>query len=51
MGGTEPANDNIFFYGNEAELKYLGTIVTNQNVINEEIKSKLNLGNACYQSV
>jgi hypothetical protein len=25
--------------------------VTNQNCIHEEIKSKLNLGNACYQAV
>jgi hypothetical protein len=31
------------------EFKYLGTTLTNQNSIQEEIKSKLNLGNAgCY---
>jgi hypothetical protein len=34
-----------------AELKYLGTTATNQNSIQEEIKSRLNLGNACYHSV
>jgi hypothetical protein len=28
----------------------LGTTVTNQNFIQEEIKSRLNLGNACYNS-
>jgi hypothetical protein len=32
-------------------LKYLGTTVTNQNSIQEEIKSKLKSGNACYFSV
>ena len=33
------------------ELKYLGTTLTNQNSIQEEIKSRLKLGNACYHSV
>ena len=33
------------------ELKYLGTTVTNQNSIQEEIESRLNSGNACYNSV
>jgi hypothetical protein len=31
------------------EFKYLGTILTNQNFIQEEIKSRLRSGNACYQ--
>ena len=31
--------------------KYLGTTLTNQNFIQEEIKSRLKLGNACYYSV
>ena len=30
------------------EFKYLGTMLTNQNSIQEEIKSRLKLGNACY---
>ena len=31
------------------EVKYLGTTLTNQNSIAEEIKSRLRSGNACYQ--
>jgi hypothetical protein len=34
-----------------AEFKYLGTTLTYENCMNEEIKSKINLGNACYHSV
>jgi len=33
------------------EFKYLGTILTNQNSIAEEIKSRLRSGNACCHSV
>ena len=33
------------------EFKYLGTTLTNQNSILEEIKSRLKSGNACYHSV
>ena len=33
------------------EFKYLGTTLTNQNSIQEEIKSRLNLMNDCYFSV
>ena len=33
------------------EFKYLGTTLTNQNPIPEEIKSRLRIGNACYHSV
>jgi hypothetical protein len=36
---------------NVAQLKYLRTIVTNQNLIQEEIKRRLNSDNACYHSV
>ena len=33
------------------EFKCLGTILTNQNSIQEEIKSRLKSGNVCYHSV
>jgi hypothetical protein len=33
------------------KFKYLGTTLTNQNDIRDEIKSRLNSGNACYYSV
>jgi hypothetical protein len=34
-----------------AKCKYLGTTPTDQNCMNEEIKSRLNSGNACCRSV
>ena len=33
------------------DFKYLGTTLTNKNSIQEEIKSRLKLGNAYYYSV
>jgi hypothetical protein len=33
------------------EFKYLGTMLTDQNSIQEEIKSRLKLGIACYHSM
>jgi hypothetical protein len=36
---------------NMTQFKYLGTTVTNQNFIQEEIKRRLTSGNACYHSV
>jgi hypothetical protein len=36
---------------NPATFKNLGTTLTNQNDIHDEIKSRLNSGNACYYSV
>ena len=42
--------DNTTFERVE-EFKYLGTTLTNQNYIAEEIQSRLSSGNACYHSV
>ena len=33
------------------EFQYLGTTLTDQNSIEEEIKRRLRSGNACYHSV
>jgi hypothetical protein len=38
-------------FANVACFKYFGMTVTNQNLIPEEIKRRLNSGNACYHSV
>jgi hypothetical protein len=38
-------------FENVSQFKYLGMTVTNQTLIQEEIKRRLNSGNACYHSV
>ena len=38
-------------YGSVMCSGYLGTTLTNENAIQEEIKSRLRSGNACYYSV
>jgi hypothetical protein len=35
-------------FENVSQFRYLGTIVTNQNLIEEESKRRLNSGNAYY---
>jgi hypothetical protein len=34
-----------------SQFRYLGTTVRNQNLIQEEIKRRMNSGNACYHPV
>jgi len=43
-------NDNSSFERVE-QFKYLRRTLTNQNSVQEEIKSRLKSGNACYHSV
>jgi hypothetical protein len=38
-------------FENVSQFKYLGMAVNNQNLIQEEVKRRLNSGNACYHSV
>jgi hypothetical protein len=38
-------------FENVAQFKYLGMTVANESLIQEEIKTRFNSGNACYLSV
>jgi hypothetical protein len=44
-------NTSNTYFENEAEIKYLGMTIINQNFIHEEIKSRLNLNNASYYNL
>ena len=43
----EPSNS----YEKVKTFKYIGSLLTNQNSIQEEIKCRLKAGNSCYYSV
>jgi hypothetical protein len=45
---TKTANRS---FENVAQFKFGGMTVTNQNLIQDEIKRRMNLGKACYHSV
>ena len=47
-GNTQMGNKS---FETVEEFKYLGTILSNQNSIHKEIKSRLKSGNACHHSV
>jgi hypothetical protein len=42
---------DVSYKGLDLPCIYLEMLVTNQDYIHEEIKSKLNSGNACYHAV
>jgi hypothetical protein len=39
------------YFENVVQFRYLGTTIKNRNLIQEEIKRRLNSGNVCYHSV
>ena len=48
-------NQNIvienFSFEKVEKFKYLGVTVTNTNDLREEVKRRINVGNACYHSL
>jgi hypothetical protein len=50
-GRSRYINIEISSFERVEEFKYLGTNLRHQNSIQEEIKSRLSSGNACYHSV
>jgi len=50
-GQSHSVKTDICPFGGVEQFRYLGTTLTNQSSIQEEIKSKLMSANACYHSV
>jgi hypothetical protein len=50
-GQTQSIKTGNRSFESVVKFKYLGTTRTDQNCIHEEIKGRLNSGNACYRSV
>jgi hypothetical protein len=50
-GQNQGINISNRWFENVAQFRYFGTTITNQNLIQEEIKRRLNSGNACYHAV
>jgi hypothetical protein len=51
VGQNHDINITNMPFENVPQFKYLGTTVTNQNLIQKKIKKRLITGNACYHSV
>jgi hypothetical protein len=51
VGQNRVINIKSRLFENVSQFKYLGITVTDQNLIQEEIKMRLNSGNTCYHSV
>jgi hypothetical protein len=50
-GRNQDINRANKYFENVAQFRYCGMTATDRNLIQEEIKSRLNSGNACYHSV
>jgi hypothetical protein len=51
VGQNHNIKTAIRSFENVPKFKYLGMAVTNESLIHEEIKRRLNSGNDCYHSV